>query len=164
MSTKRAAPDKASSPPEPEPQGLDPREEAWRQMNKARETLWYALLGAGLSFSERSSRAFDELVEKGAAFQNQAGLPPSSSPEEDLRAQEETSSAVDRLQRLETQLEDRLDKSRDSTLHWIGVPSWKDFATLQQEVENLRQRIQQLEAQATKSQTARQRGKKTSGS
>lgn len=126
------------------------------QLQAAMGTLWHAIQGATITAGHRASELFERLAEKGAEYQRsraRTNRDHSSSGQSATHSAEpgdqgaSRPSAVERIHTLEHTLEDRLDKGRDSTLHWIGVPSNKAFEALETRVEILAQAVESLQRQ-----------------
>jgi outer membrane murein-binding lipoprotein Lpp len=60
--------------------------------------------------------------------------------------------AVDKINHLEHSIENSLDRGRNSTLHWIGVPSQSEFNELAKRVELLSEKVEFLEQELEESQ------------
>lgn len=130
-------------------EGDPANERRWARSRALGENLWHATLGTTVSVRRRARKHYRRLVNRGARYQrlrahftrsDRGGAdapPPQAEPAPRV-------SAVERLHNFEHNLEDRLDRSRDNTLHWIGVPSRKDFEALEQKVEILNQELQAL--------------------
>ncbi len=110
-------------------------------------TVWRATLGAAVTVEHRTARFFNRMVEKGARYQSQRARDHSGDDQAHSADTAARPSAVERLQHLEHSIEDRLDKGRDNTLHWMGVPSRKDFAALEQKIEELTRALEEVQAQ-----------------
>lgn len=113
---------------------------------KLATSLWQASLGIVVTLEHRGIKWFNRLVEKGARLQYQANSKADQEPAE--QAQATTSArlrAVDRIHDLEHSIEHGLEKGRDKSLHWIGVPSRDDFEALTKQVEDLTNRVEQME-------------------
>ena len=110
------------------------------------QTLWRATLGATITAQHRTAKMFNRLVEKGTRYQHlmakaQEHAPPAEEPAEPRL------STVERIHNFEHSIEDRLDKGRDSTLHWIGVPSYKEFDALVAKVDSLAHAVESLQSE-----------------
>ena len=118
------------------------------------ENLWNAVLGTAVSVRHRARRRYHRLARKGARYQRlrahyKAVNQPQARPEPAPRI-----SAVERLHTIEHNLEHHLDRGRDNTLHWIGVPSRKDFEALEQKVETLSAALEELRGATPEQKTA----------
>lgn len=113
-----------------------------RRSHRAARRLWQASLGVAVSARDRASRAYNHLVEKGEQHQQQRR------EQQAAEARSLKDAAADRINNLEHTLEDRLDRGRDNTLHWIGVPSRKDFEALEAKLEALTEQLQRLQSQS----------------
>ncbi len=109
----------------------------------ALNTLWKASVGVAVTAQHRSGKFFKRMAEKGERYQNLRAQPQEQATVE-RQADGTKLSAVERIHNLEHRIEDRLDRGRDSTLHWIGVPSNKEFEELQHKVEELSKLVEGL--------------------
>ncbi len=125
---------------EPEEQSL--RFERSRNLAK---TLWQATLGTAITLEQRGAKAFNRLVDKGAKFQGQNNQVKSTHTGENTSEKSAKLRAVDRIHDLENKIEHGLDRGRNNTLHWIGVPNREDFETLNQQLKVLTEKVEMLE-------------------
>lgn len=148
------APHKAKIRPEivedtvAEPQQSQPKEAQGNADTPSRpraalSTLWKASVGAAVSAQHRSGKFFKRMVEKGERYQYRRAQPHEQTAA-DQPATGNKLSASERIHNLEHRIEDRLDRGRDNTLHWIGVPSNKEFEELQHKVEELSKHVESL--------------------
>lgn len=119
--------------------------------------LWYALLALTVTTQHQVKKIFNRLVKKGRrlkvklkakqvkrqAMNQQVDLAKSESKQK--------LTAVDKIHHLEHSIEDSLDRGRNNTLHWIGVPSQSDFNELTHQVELLSEKVEFLEQELEQS-------------
>lgn len=110
----------------------------------ALDSLWKASVGVAVTAQHRSGKFFKRMAEKGERYQHLRAQQPHEQATAEQQADNSKLSTVERIHNLEHRIEDRLDRGRDSTLHWIGVPSNKEFEELQHQVEELRQQVESL--------------------
>lgn len=142
----------AASPQTADPPSNSERVQPVGALSRAGRTLWQAALGGMVGMQQRTGKAFNRLVHKGASYQRLSrheGRTEKAAP----AAQQPRLRPAQRLHQLEHRLEDRLDKGRDNTLHFIGVPSKHDFESLQREVADLKRLIQQLQTKVSQQNT-----------
>lgn len=131
------------------------------RIRKTARTLWQAGLGAALTVESRASDVFHRLAKKGARYQSlrrrQTGQQPVATDEADnteFQSRSIRESASERIHHFEHSLEASLDRGRDNTLHWIGVPSRKDFEQLENQVEALTHLVAAMQRQLDDSASA----------
>lgn len=116
--------------------------------------IWQAGLGAALTLESRSSDVFHRLAKKGARYQSlqrrrreQQRVEVVDAAAHADQAHSFRESASERINHLEHSLEASLDRGRDNTLHWIGVPSRKDFEALEKQVDALTHQLAAIQKQ-----------------
>lgn len=125
------------------------------RMSKLRQTaqsLWQAGLGAALTIESRAGDAFRRLVKKGARYQSLRQRRRHRNEAAEIEASTEhartlKASASERMHHIEHSIEASLDRGRDNTLHWIGVPSRKDFDALEKQVDALTHLVATMQGQ-----------------
>lgn len=127
-----------------------------RQMAR---TLWQATLGMTLTARRRSDKVFQRMVRKGAHYQamraEQQRHDHSDSDSNQGGHGSLKEAASERFHELEHSLENQFDRGRDNTLHWIGVPSRRDFEALEKRVDALAQMVAIMQQQLEEAQSAR---------
>lgn len=121
-----------------------------RRIAKAASQLWQAGIGAAITLQHRGAKSFHHLAEKGARFQSRRQRRQQAEADSEAVAVAQHSlreAASERMHSIEHSIENSLDRGRDNTLHWIGVPSRKDFEALSAQLESLTRTVAALQRQ-----------------
>ncbi|MEE8057261.1 MAG: phasin family protein [Pseudomonadales bacterium] len=109
-------------------------------------TLWQACLGAAVTLEHRTAKYFNHLAAKGARFQYHSKVQEKSASQQTDGLEKPARGKLWSVDRMHD-IEQSLDKGRNNTLHWIGVSSRNDLSAMSKRVDELTEKIQQMEQQ-----------------
>jgi poly(hydroxyalkanoate) granule-associated protein len=115
-----------------------------KQISVGSSALWRANLGAAVLAGRNIQAGFDRLVDEGVAFQKAQKR--KKNKRHTAKGKVETgvrSNAVARIHDIENQI----DRGVNNTLHWIGMPSRKDFSEMSDKVNQLSESLDTLTTQ-----------------
>ena len=105
-----------------------------KRLGGAANTLWQANLGAAIIIEAQAEKIFKTLVAEGKAYQN----PPRSDDSNDkVHVIPSASEVKDIAFKKIHNIEHKIDRGVNNTLHWIGIPSRNDFMEMSSQVSDL---------------------------